>query len=289
MQTISLSNTDKQLIELALQEDLGQPWQDVTSQLIFADRNFPCQAKIYSKHPQAIYLCGISLVETIAQKINPNCQLTSHFQDGEIIMPDSTICTFSGNAKQMMMMERTLLNFLRHLCAIATLTAQFVTKIKHTSCQILDTRKTTPGMRHLEKYAVQCGGGINHRMGLYDAIMIKDNHIDAIGGIEKTLQKLPERSQQPYPVVVEVRDINEVTQAIKYGENKIDRLLLDNMDPQSLKQCVQICQGIFTTEASGNIDLHTITAIAETGVDFASIGRLTHSAGNVDLSMLITI
>ena len=173
----------------------------------------------------------------------------------------------------------------RYLSAISTLTNQFVQKIKHTHTKILDTRKTTPGLRHFEKYAVYCGGGVNHRMGLYDAYMIKDTHIDLIGGIKNALEKIPARNKNPLPVIVETRRIEELKEVIQFGKEKATRVLLDNMDNQTLKECVSMCKNIFETETSGNINLNTIKSIAETGVDYASVGMLTYAADQVDLSM----
>ena len=182
------------------------------------------------------------------------------------------------------MLERTLLNFLRHLSAIATLTRQFVDKVSHTHLKLLDTRKTTPGFRHLEKYAVHCGGGINHRMGLYDAILIKDTHIDFLGGLENALQKIP--NKYPLPVIVEIRNQQEFDIAIQYPQ-KITRLLFDNMRPEQLTQYVKNTPKMLETESSGNITLNNIADVAQTGVDYASVGCITYAAGQVDLSMIV--
>jgi nicotinate-nucleotide pyrophosphorylase (carboxylating) len=183
------------------------------------------------------------------------------------------------------MAERTVLNFLQRLCAISTLTKEFVDRIADTPMRILDTRKTTPGMRHLEKYAVTCGGGVNHRLGLYDAIMIKNNHIDILGGMKKTIQKLPLQKPGDRPVIVEVRTLEELNLVLESAKEKINRILFDNVNLEDLRKGVKMCQGLFKTEASGGIHLENIRAIAQTGVDFASVGGITHSAGCIDLSM----
>jgi nicotinate-nucleotide pyrophosphorylase (carboxylating) len=155
--------------------------------------------------------------------------------------------------------------------------------VKDTSLKILDTRKTTPGLRYLEKYAVACGGGMNHRRGLYDVIMIKDNHIDLLGGIANTIAALKNTAQ--LPVILEIRTREELIVALEKGRGKITRVLLDNMSVSQLTACVALNAGVFETEASGGIGLENIIAIAKTGVDYASVGALTHSAGSVDLSM----
>lgn len=286
----SLNTHDLQLIDMALNEDLGTPFLDLTTEMLFYDRHNIGQAHIISKHPHDIILCGLPVIRAILAKFDSRCELQSAFEDGASIAPGATVLTLTGPVSILLMTERIMLNFLQHLCAIATLTAKYKQAIKQTKAQILDTRKTRPGFRHLDKYAVQCGGGINHRMGLYDAIMIKDTHIDALGGIEKAILLLPQNITQRYPVIVEVRSKLELALAIKYGiadevQPKISRILLDNMSPALLAECVAMCNGAIPTEASGNVDLDSVLAIAESGVDFISIGKITHSAGNVDLSM----
>jgi len=196
-----------------------------------------------------------------------------------------TMLSIRAPAHELLMAERTVLNFLQHLCAIATLTAKYVHLIKDTPLTVLDTRKTVPGFRRLDKYAVYCGGGANHRMGLYDAILVKDTHIDLLGGMAVMLARLPIKNTHSYPVIVEVRTTQELAILLTHGSDKVDRVLLDNMSPKLMAECVSMCQGIFPTEASGNISLDNIVEIANSGVNFASIGKLTHSAGNVDLSM----
>lgn len=275
----------EQLFTLALNEDLGQPWQDATSDLLFADTELAHRTQLICKHPEPIILCGLSFARQLYQQLDPRVTLSSTQDDGDSIEPGESIAVVEGDAKALLRGERVVLNFLRHLSAIATLTQAFVKRTQGTTVKILDTRKTTPGMRSLEKYAVQCGGGVNHRMGLYDAIMIKDTHVDLIGGMQAALAKLPSRKENPLPVIVEVRDLDELDQVLKFGEEKINRVLLDNMTCEQLKQAVKICNSRVETEASGNINLDTITAIAQTGVDYASVGMISHSAGNVDLSM----
>lgn len=281
-----ISAADLSLINLALAEDLGCPYKDVTCEALFLGHENKRIARIISKHPTSITICGLTIVNPIIEQIDPNCSVFSEFMDGQILHPGQTLLHVEGTASSLLMVERTLLNFLRHLCAIATLTAKFVEVVSNTSLKILDTRKTTPGMRHLEKYAVQCGGGVNHRMGLYDAIMIKDTHIDLMGNMSHLFNQLPLIQDNPLPVIVEVRDKIELENVIKYGKNKVSRILLDNMSVSLLAECVALCKQFqLETEASGNINLSTIKDIASTGVDYASVGMLTHSAGQVDLTM----
>lgn len=282
--SLTLNPLDQQLIDLALQEDLGYPYLDLTSQLpLFASSTQ--SARIISKHKEPICLAGLAILPAIIERISAECQLDSQWCDGDMIPPRSVILTLSGPAQHLLKLERTLLNFLQRLCGIATLTARFVAQVADTPMQILDTRKTTPGMRHLEKYAVFCGGGVNHRMGLYDAIMIKDTHIDLAGGIEIALSKLPILKPTSPQTIIEVRDLSELNAVLSHGLTKVHRVLLDNMSLEQLCEAVSLCHNRLVTEASGNISLDTVRAVAKTGVNFASIGKLTHSAPVVDLSM----
>ncbi len=279
-----LNTIDLQLIDLAFIEDLGQPYCDQTTALLFPIIKENSRAVLISKHPHPIVLCGLPLIKAILQR-SGDCIMQSDYRDGQTIPPGAVLCTLIGRAQTILMTERIILNFLQRLCAIATLTAHYVEKVKHTHTQILDTRKTAPGFRHLEKYAVECGGGVNHRMGLYDAIMIKDTHVDLLGGMAEALAKLPDDVLQKCPVIVEVRTTAELKIVLEQGLHKVTRLLLDNMSPALMRECVALCKGRIPTEVSGNMSLDTITIAAECGVDYISVGKLTHSAGSVDLSI----
>lgn len=279
---------DTPLIEMALAEDLGVPYCDITTELLFADVNKTSTANIISKHATPITICGLPIINQLLKKFPDSCEIKTNYKDGQILQPGEILLTLTGSPHTLLKLERVMLNFLQHLSAISTLTAKFVNLIKHTPTKILDTRKTLPGFRRLEKYAVQCGGGVNHRMGLYDAIMIKDTHIDALGNMITALNKLPNNILEQYPVIVEIRSLSELEIALSQS-HKISRVLLDNMSPELLLQSVAMCKKKLPTEASGNINLNTVVAVAESGVDFVSIGQLTHSAGNVDLSMRIEI
>lgn len=275
------------LIQLALTEDLGSPLRDVTTDLLFpAHQNQAIsQAKIVSKHPQNMTICGIALARQLLAQLSEHCKIYSDYQDGDYLEPGKTLLTIEATAQILLKAERTLLNFLRHLSAIATLTAKYVERVRGTSLKILDTRKTTPGLRTLEKYAVHCGGGVNHRMGLYDAIMIKDTHVDLLGGMQQALNILIKTQTNNLSVIVEVRTMEELEIVLKTAVHKVTRVLLDNMSYEMMKDCVAKCEGLIETEASGNIRLDTISAVAQTGVNYASVGELTYNAGHVDLSM----
>lgn len=283
LMNIDLNNLDQKLIDLALAEDLGEPYSDVTTKAIFGESKQKHSVQIVSKASSDIVICGLTVIPALLKKVGTDFQLNTQFHDGDMLKPSQQLLTISGNAEIILMAERTLLNFLRHLSAISTLTKQFVDLIKHTNTKILDTRKTTPGMRHLEKYAVACGGGVNHRMGLYDAYMIKDTHIDLAGGMINALSKIPNKTT--LPIIVEVRSIDELKIVIENGKNKVTRVLLDNMSLNQLRESISLCKNIFETESSGNINLQTVKDVAETGVDYVSIGMLTYAAGQVDLSM----
>jgi nicotinate-nucleotide pyrophosphorylase (carboxylating) len=281
-----LNPVDEQLLDLALTEDLGLPYHDITTTYLFPEKNTRiATAKIISKHPVPIVVCGLPMVLAVLNRLSTECHVCNKINDGEILHSGETLAVIEGPENILMMAERIMLNFLQRLSAIATYTAQFVAQTFGTPLKILDTRKTTPAFRHLEKYAVLCGGGVNHRFGLYDALMIKDTHIDLLGGVQHALNKLPNDILTRYPVIIEVRTLQELEVVLHMGREKISRVLLDNMPCALIKQCVALAAGVIATEASGNIGLDNIRAVAETGVPFASVGKLTHSAGSVDLSM----
>ncbi|MBS0358770.1 MAG: carboxylating nicotinate-nucleotide diphosphorylase [Proteobacteria bacterium] len=281
----SLNDFDLRLIDLALAEDLGDAFQDITTETLFLETTQIFNARIISKNPEPIIICGLPVVSEILSKFSSSCFMKTHFKDGEVLSSGETLLTLTGTARELLMAERTILNFLQRLCAVATLTSKFVKAVEGTALKILDTRKTTPGFRHLEKYAVYCGGGVNHRVGLYDALLIKDTHIDLLGGVSNTLEKLPHTMEHLFPVIIEIRTLNELSIVLNNGRDKITRILLDNMSLSEMSEAALLCRGIFPTEASGNISLNNILDIAKTNVDYASIGKLTHSAGSVDLSM----
>ena len=231
-------------------------------------------------------IAGIDLAEKIFKRFDHLIKLTRNFEDGEFLKKGKIAYTVKGPAKSLLSSERLVLNCMQRMSGIASFTHQLNQKIKHTKCKILDTRKTTPGFRYPEKWAVTIGGGYNHRMGLFDAVMIKDNHVDFCGGMQNTLLKIKdylERSQLKIDVVVEVRNQIEIEAVMEFPWVK--RILLDNMEPGQIQEKVSWINNSFETEASGNINENNLIQYAETGVDFLSIGALTHSAKNIDLSL----
>ena len=199
--------------------------------------------------------------------------------------PGDIVLTASGRVQALLVAERTMLNFMQRMSGIATNTNRFVQAVRHTEAKILDTRKTTPGLRTFEKWAVRIGGGHNHRFGLYDMIMIKDNHVDFCGGIENAINRVHQYladNELNLRIEVETRNLDEVWQVLKTG--RVDRIMLDNYSLEALREAVKVIDKQFETEASGGVNLNTVKAIAETGVDFISVGELTHSVKSLDLS-----
>jgi len=226
-------------------------------------------------------LCGRDWFNTAFNLLNNEIKIKWYFNDGQEINSNDIICEITGCAQHILTAERTALNFLQTLSATATQTYIFTKAIKNTGCKILDTRKTIPGLRLAQKYAVTCGGGVNHRIGLYDMVLIKENHIHAAGSIAAAVNKAREEFQS-LKIEVEVENMNELQQAIKC---KVDRILLDNMDIPMLEKAVQLNNNNIELEASGNITLETIQAIAETGVNYISTGAITKNISAIDFSL----
>lgn len=227
-------------------------------------------------------VAGIQLAETAFKTIDPFAQFEIVIGDGGTVEPGGVIARVAGDARALLIAERTALNFLGHMSGIATLTARYVAAVAGTKARIIDTRKTTPGLRALEKFAVRCGGGVNHRFGLFDAVLIKDNHIIAAGGIGDALDRARAYAGHMVKVEIEATNLDEVDEALKFAP---DALLLDNMSPDLLKAAVAEVAGRAVTEASGGVTLETVRAIAETGVDLISVGALTHSAPVLDIGL----
>jgi len=271
----------KHLIHLALLEDIGKG--DLTSEAVVEDK-LSGKAIIVAK--QEGILAGLPVAKMVFQMVNPAIVFNTLKQDGERIKKKEKVALVQGKVKSILSAERTALNFLQRLSGIATLTAKYVEKIKGTKAKILDTRKTTPGLRVLEKYAVKMGGGENHRMGLFDMILIKGNHIRAAGGISDAMK----RAKSKYPrqkIEVEVRNLNELREAI---ESKPDWIMLDNMKIQQIKKASRMIRSTslnIKIEASGGINLRNVRRIAQAGVDFISVGALTHSTPALDLSLIL--
>ncbi|TDI78419.1 MAG: carboxylating nicotinate-nucleotide diphosphorylase [Caldithrix sp.] len=282
---IALKITDEveALIDLALKEDLGENG-DVTSNFIL-NSDKEGQASIIAK--QAGIIAGLPIAERVFQKVNPALAVQNRVEEGAKVEPSEEVVRISGPLGDILTAERTALNFLQRLSGIATLTAEYVRKAGGTQAKILDTRKTTPGFRMLEKYAVRKGGGQNHRFGLYDMVLIKENHIAAAGGVTKAVQKIRAKMQNrnlDLQIEIEVRALTEVDQALNL---KVDRLMLDNMSLDEIREAVELVNDKVELEVSGGVNLATVKAIAETGVDYISVGALTHSAPAFDLSLLV--
>ncbi len=268
------------LIELAVAEDIGPG--DATSTATL-DPNVPLHGRITAKERGVI--AGLLVVEAVFRRIHPAITFTARVADGQEVIPGEIIADVVGPGPSLLAAERTALNFLQRMSGIATITRSFATAVSTTNATILDTRKTLPGYRVLDKYAVRMGGGKNHRMSLFDMMMVKDNHIDGAGGIALAVERA--RAQHPdLPIEVEVRDLDELRQALAI-EPPLDRILLDNMDLDTMREAVAIAAGRVPLEASGNVTRARVKAIADTGVDFISAGALTHSVKALDLSMKI--
>jgi nicotinate-nucleotide pyrophosphorylase (carboxylating) len=268
-------NIISKMVKTALEEDIGSG--DITAQLI-SESTF-AQARIITREP--MILCGAAWVNEVFKQIDPQVEILWHYQDGQFIKANDVIFELKGSARSLLTGERTALNFLQMLSGTATTVHSYVEKIRHTSCKLLDTRKTIPGFRLAQKYAVTCGGGHNHRIGLYDAFLIKENHIAAAGSITDAIKKAREIGKAK-PVEVEVENLAQLQEAI---QSKADIVMLDNFDLAQMQQAVEHNQGRVKLEVSGNVTLSNIAKIAETGVNFISVGSLTKHIQAIDLSM----
>ncbi len=270
-----------QLIDIAFAEDIGEG--DHTS-LATIDEAETGKSIIVAKDQGII--AGLHLAEHIFKKIDPTLHVNLLKEEGDIIAYGDVVMEIAGSSRSMLTAERTVLNFIQRLSGVASQTAKYVQVLEGLHTKILDTRKTTPGMRLLEKWAVKIGGGANHRIGLYDMILIKDNHVDFAGGISSAISRTKNYLAQnnlSLKIEIETRSIDELNQVLAIGG--VDRIMLDNFSPELLKEAVALINGRFETEASGGITLQTLRSYAETGVDYISSGALTHSVKAMDLSM----
>ncbi|MHB8346774.1 MAG: carboxylating nicotinate-nucleotide diphosphorylase [Acidiferrobacterales bacterium] len=263
-------------VRRALREDLGAG--DLTAALIGAQTL--ATARVISR--ESAVLCGVPWFEEVFRQLDAQIRVSWKFADGDRVELNQVLCQLHGRARPILSGERTALNFLQLLSGTATLTRHFVDAIQGTDARILDTRKTIPGLRFAQKYAVRCGGGSNHRMGLYDAVLIKENHILAAGSIGAAVQNARALAPPDTPVEIEVETLQQLREALAAGTQ---RLLLDNFDVAGLRAAVQETRGRARLEASGGVTLQSVRAIAETGVDDISIGNLTKSPRSIDLSM----
>lgn len=267
-----------QTVRAALAEDLGLAG-DITTDPIIPPEAMG-EAAIVVREPAVI--AGLDLAEATFKALDPDVTFERLVEDGAHVDAGATIALIKGRTRALLIGERTALNFFGRLCGIATLTATYVAKVAGTDAQIVCTRKTTPGLRAFEKYAVRCGGGVNHRFGLYDAALVKDNHIAAAGSLATALERLRPRAGHMVKVEVEVDTLRQLEEALRFP---IDAVLLDNMDVATLEKAVALAKGKVLTEASGGVNLETVGRIAQTGVDLISVGALTHSPRNLDSSL----
>jgi len=276
------NSLEEKLISLAIEEDIGPG--DYTSLACFPTESTG-KAKLMAKDHGI--LAGINTVVKIFNKIDPRLEIQLNQKDGEKINPGDEIFIVSGPSISLLKSERLVLNFLQRMSGIATLTKRFVDKVEGLPAKILDTRKTTPGMRYFEKMAVNIGGGVNHRMGLFDRILIKDNHIDMSGGIEKAIDNVHNyliTHSLHLPVEIETRSLEDVEKVLARGE--ISRIMLDNFSVELTKKAVSLIDHYYETESSGGIVLENIRNYALCGVDFISVGALTHQIQSLDMSLI---
>ena len=270
-------------IALALREDLGDIGVDVTTESLVPAG---AQAVAHLVAREACVMAGLGVAREVFRQVNPSLEIVDCVADGDAVAAMTTVMVVKGSAKSILTAERTALNFIQRMCGVATITARFVAAAGNPAVDLLCTRKTTPLLRAFEKYAVRCGGGVNHRYGLFDAVLIKDNHLaswERTRGIGVGEAVATARAAYPtLKIEVEVDTVEQLKEAL---ETKPDWVLLDNMPPPVLRECVALCKGVCKTEASGGINLKTIRAIAQTGVDAISVGALTHSAPSIDLAL----
>jgi nicotinate-nucleotide pyrophosphorylase (carboxylating) len=279
-------------IESALREDLD----DYNGQIPTGDHATLSTIPEYSLNSayavakESGVVSGVEIAKLIFKQVNPSVEFQQLIQDGEVVNPGDIIFKVKGSARGILTAERTALNFMQRMSGIATLTQKFVRAVEGTGVKILDTRKTTPNLRYFEKLAVKTGGGENHRFGLYDMIMIKDNHIDFCGGIEAAIRAANHYLQEKdfsIPIEIETRNMEDVKRILKIGG--VQRIMLDNFSVDKVKEAVKLIDKKFETEVSGGINLETISAYAEAGPDFISVGALTHSYKSLDISLKASV
>ena len=272
----------KDFIKKALHEDIGSG--DITSIACITKHS---QGKVQLIAKEDCKIAGVEMARSIYSFYDKTLNFESFYKDGNDVKKNKCIFTLSGNKRSILATERIVLNCMQRMSGIATKTNNILMKLKGLKTQILDTRKTCPTIRFLDKQAVKIGGGVNHRNGLYDVIMIKDNHIDFSGGVNKAIQNSRQylkNKKKKFNVIIEVRNMKELNQVLKYG--KIDRILLDNFSIKDTQKAVKIVDHQYPLESSGNINIDNVREYALCGVDYISIGSLTHSVKNIDLSML---
>ena len=270
-------------VRAALEEDIGRAGDITSIATIPADMQARCV--MAPRKPGVI--CGLSVAETAFRLVDPSISFEYLAQDGDAFTKVRTpVARIAGNARAILTAERTALNFISHMSGIATMTARFVELTRHTKANIIDTRKTTPNLRAFEKYAVRCGGGLNHRFGLDDAFLIKDNHIAVCGGIRQALQACKAHAGHLTKIEIEIDGLDQLREVLEEGA---DAVLFDNMTPEQMAEGVKLIAGRMRTEASGGINADSVKAVAEAGVDVISSGALTHSAAILDIGLDIEL
>jgi nicotinate-nucleotide pyrophosphorylase (carboxylating) len=274
---MSVDEEIKAIVKRALEEDIGEG--DFTSEWVIPPEEV-LSCKIVAKEGGVV--AGIDVARMAFQLLDERIRFVERVSDGDIVYPGDVLATLEGPARGILSAERVALNFLQRMSGIATMTRRFVEAVSETRAVILDTRKTAPGLRIFDKWAVRIGGGSNHRFGLYDMVLIKDNHIAAAGGITNAVERVREKNERGLKIEVEVKSIPELEEALALG---VDRIMLDNMSADEIRLAVEITAGRVELEASGNVTLDNVAEIAATGVDYISIGALTHSPKALDISL----
>lgn len=268
------------LIDLAFAEDIGDG--DHTT-LSCIPEDAMGKSKLLIKEPGV--LAGIEIAKEIFHRFDPTMQVEVMMEDGSEVKPGDVAMVVTGKVRSLLQTERLMLNVMQRMSGIATMTRRYVKQLEGTHTRVLDTRKTTPGMRMLEKEAVKIGGGVNHRIGLFDMILLKDNHVDFAGGIDKAIHRAKEYCKEKgkdLKIEIEVRNLDELQQVLNLGG--VDRIMFDNFTPELTRKAVEMVGGRYETESSGGITFDTLRQYAETGVDFISVGALTHSVKGLDMS-----
>ncbi|MBF0213596.1 MAG: carboxylating nicotinate-nucleotide diphosphorylase [Magnetococcales bacterium] len=270
-----------EIVSRALAMDVGRG--DVTTEAL-VDENHLAEATLWAR--QDLICCGLPVLMEVFAQMDARIRVIPEQEEGAPVASGAAICRLAGPARGILTGERVALNFFQNLSAVATQTRRYVARIEGTGAQVVDTRKTTPGLGAMQKYAVRIGGGRNHRLGLDDGILVKENHIAVAGGIPAAVARLRARAGHLHRIEVECETLEQVAEALEAG---VEVLLLDNMDLEGLRRAVRLVDGRALLEASGNVTLETIRGVAETGVNLISVGALTHSAGSVDVSLRVTV
>lgn len=277
---LSVNELEDQLIELAFSEDIGDG--DHTTLCCIPE---DAMGKSHLLVKEEGILAGVDIARKVFEKFDPSLQMEVMIHDGEHVKPGDIAFVVTGKVRSLLQTERLMLNIMQRMSGIATMTNRYVKRVEGTDARILDTRKTTPGMRMLEKQAVKIGGGVNHRIGLFDMILLKDNHVDFAGGIVNAIERCHKYLQDKnldLKIEIEVRNFEELQQVLSHGG--VDRVMLDNFTPADTRKAVELIDHRFEVESSGGITYETIRSYAEQGVDFISVGALTHSVKGLDLS-----